>query len=815
MISFKQIVRGYADSGALNKLVGFHEAVSDQVFMTKGGDLFVVVRLKGLDYEGLDAPLLDRASRNFENAQKSLGSHFRIYQYLLKRQMASFPFQTYPEMPVVDEAVSNRAEYLRAKEGALHSVEIYWVIQYERAREAAGTGRRLGELFSDPRAFIRHWFSAQERSAALVRNITHDQEILLNRTQTLLAQLGEALSPTLLEKQAAFAFLRSLLNYDSPGQTAVGCDDASLKYDTHLDYQACCSVLECHRDHLILGDAHVQVLTIKEPPSKTFAHMLPALQEIPSQYVITSEWKSVDNTRARHVLQMKRHHFHNIKVSVLPYLANSGSTGQAALVDDSATALVNELGHVLEEIEVSGTQFGEFSFTIVLYDHDPARLRRSVAACFKVFGACDAQLIEERYNLLNAFLAVLPGNALFNLRRMWMLSTNYADLSFLFGLGSGDVESPDLGGEYLAVFETNHGTPYYFNLHHDGVAHAFISGAPGSGKSFLVNFLLTHLQKYRPYTFIFDLGGSYKSLTHLMGGSYLKISGESSGIAINPFCLPPTGENLQFLLSFVRVLIESGGYTMTSEDERDLFDQIKNLYVIDAAQRRLSTLANVLKRSLRVALQNWVQGGPYGALFDHADDTLTFARFQTFDFEGFEKKPKILEPLLFYILHRANASIYSADLNTTFKAFVMDEAWRFLRHPTIRAYIVEALKTWRKRNAGLILATQSADDLLQSETLAVVVENCPTKLFLANPGLNRETYRSLFHLSETEADLVAALRPKGQVLLKRPDMARVLNLNLDRKGYWLYTNNPHDNERRRRAFEEHGFEEGLEILSRS
>ena len=84
--------------------------------------------------------------------------------------------------------------------------------------------------------------------------------------------------------------------------------------------------------------------------------------------------------------------------------------------------------------------------------------------------------------------------------------------------------------------------------------------------------------------------------------------------------------------------------------------------------------------------------------------------WRTFDFEGMDKVPQVLEPLLFYVLHRANASIYDPAQTTTFKAFVMDEAWRFLRHPTIQRYILEALKTWRKKNAAMILATQSSDD---------------------------------------------------------------------------------------------------------
>jgi type IV secretion system protein VirB4 len=179
-----------------------------------------------------------------------------------------------------------------------------------------------------------------------------------------------------------------------------------------------------------------------------------------------------------------------------------------------------------------------------------------------------------------------------------------------------------------------------------------------------------------------------------------------------------------------------------------------------------------------------------------------------------DKYPQVLEPLLFYILHRANASVHALDLATIFKVFVMDEAWRFFRNPTIKQYVVEALKTWRKKNAAMILATQSGDDLYRSELLPVIVESCATKIFLANPGMDRAEYRERFHLNETEAELIARLIPKQQFLIKRPDLAKVVNLHVDSTGYWLYTNSPYDNARRREAFERHGFERGLEILAK-
>ena len=125
-------------------------------------------------------------------------------------------------------------------------------------------------------------------------------------------------------------------------------------------------------------------------------------------------------------------------------------------------------------------------------------------------------------------------------------------------------------------------------------------GGTGSGKSFLVNFLLTHGQKYEPLTYIFDLGGGYENVTRLFGGAYLPVGIEKRGFTINPFSLPPTQVNLHFLFSFLKVLIESSAYQLTAQDERDLYEQIENLYVIDAEQRRLFTLSNLLGRNLRI-----------------------------------------------------------------------------------------------------------------------------------------------------------------------------------------------------------------------
>jgi type IV secretory pathway VirB4 component len=186
-----------------------------------------------------------------------------------------------------------------------------------------------------------------------------------------------------------------------------------------------------------------------------------------------------------------------------------------------------------------------------------------------------------------------------------------------------------------------------------------------------------------------------------------------------------------------------------------------------------------------------------------------------FDFEAMRAFPALLEPLLFYVLHRVTTRMHDPAEAATFKLCVMDEAWRFIQHPTLRAYVQEGLKTWRKRNAAMVLSTQSIDDFASADLLRTVVESCPTKLLLANPACDRRQYAELFQLNERELDLLTGLLPREQVLLKRPDLTKVLTLTVDPKSYWLYTNTPLDNQRLAELSQQYGFEAGLNHLAAS
>ena len=811
MLRLSRIFKNYSETGSLSERINLYGFIGPHVFLTKSGEVGVILEVRGVDYECLDAASIDGFTKRLESALKLFDENFRVYQYLFKHNNETIPYKLY-DNPIVDAAIKNRIAYLGSKADTLFSVSVYYVVLFQGFQTSQKLANTLAEFSKNPKkaiADLRAHFSGEKQVVVLGQHVSNAQAALLQKARSFILQVSDFLAVRMLDKQEAFRILKRTLNFH-PDKLEL----AKLKHDTFLDYYLPESSLECHRGHLRVDDYYVKVLTLKEPSAQSFPLIFKRLLEVEANYYVVTEWKKEDSGKMRRIIQAKRRHFHNTKRSFASQVSLNDAPTQDVLLDDSKESQVKELGEGIAEIELHGNYFGQFSLTVVIYDLDLAKVDRACADFYKVFSVHDAQLYEEKYNLLNAFLAAVPGNHAFNLRSLYLLNTNYADFSFLFTLHCGEPRNAHLRQEYLAVLETNHHTPYFLNLHYRDVAHTMILGRTGAGKSFVLGFLITNLQKYDPHTFIFDLGGSFESLTQLFGGSYVRVGLESENFKINPFSLPPTKENLDFLTLFLKVLIQGQrGTEIDPATERDLFHQVENLYAVDPALRTLGVLANTLGHDIAGRLSKWTRGGQFGFLFDNAEDTISFSRFQCFDFQRMSQYPELLEPLLFYILHRANAVIADRQITPVFKAFFIDEAWVFLKNPAIQRYVVEALKTWRKHNAAMVLSTQSLDELKRSDILDVIVESCATKIFLANPDMDRDLYRRQFHLNDTEVELISGLIPKQQFLIKTPELAKVANLNVDAKSYWLYTNDPYDNKKRKEAFETYGFEKGLEVLA--
>ena len=811
MLRLDKVIKPWKESAALNDHINLYGFWNETAFLTKSGDVGMVLSVPGVDYESLDRSEQEYAVKRLEAALKAFGPGFHVYQYLFKSNRPDIPFAKYDD-PIVEAAIEQRRKFFEDKRDHLYQVEIFYCILLEGARSKTGVGTALGQLFRDPAGAIgelKAQFTSNSMKTLLWSQIERDVRRLDQCVQAFVRQLADFMQIEVLDRQGQFTFFRRLLNYDD---WRIAGKPQSTQF---LDYQVVNSNIEAERDHLRVGDHIVRVLTMKEAITETRPLVLDTLLKIPANFRVITEWTPLAADKSRKEVNKRRRHFNMSKTGFVSQMGNdtTKTSPRDVLVDESKQADIENLGDCLRVLG-DGQSLGNFSLTIVLYGRSKAELEQLGAEFVGIFTNADGNLFSETYNQLNAYFATVPGNYALNLRKLYLLNTNYADLSFLFTILPGEKTNIHLGKEYLAVLETDNSTPYFLNLHNGEVARTLILGMTGSGKSYLCSFLLQNAQKYAPLTFIFDIGGSFESLTTIFGGSYLNAGHEAQDFTINPFSLPQTKENLQFLFCFFRVLIEGNAqrYRLDFKDERRLWDAIERIYMLEPNQRTVSNFTNIVGE-LKEHLHRWKRGGQYGFLFDNAEDTLSFSRFQTFNFHGWNDAPEVLEPLLFYVLHRASNEIADPAKLATFKIFLLDEAWLFIKNETIRNYVVQAQKTWRKHNAAMILATQSIKELEESGMLAIVAESCPTKIFLANPEMNREVYREAFHLNDTELDLIGALVPPGQMLIRKAQTSKKVQLNVDSVSHWMATNNARDNLKKRDYFARFGIADGLRHLA--
>jgi len=163
--------------------------------------------------------------------------------------------------------------------------------------------------------------------------------------------------------------------------------------------------------------------------------------------------------------------------------------------------------------------------------------------------------------------------------------------------------------------------------------------------------------------------------------------------------------------------------------------------------------------------------------FDNAEDTVSFSKFQCFDFQGMDSIRAFLSLCSSISCIAPINVITNQEITHFFKAFFIDEAWTFFRNKRIKGYIVEALKTWRKQNAAMILSTQSLDELRKSDIVDVIIETCATKIFLGtNPDMDRELLTATSSISmRRKSAFIASLVPKAAVPHQEPEIAKVAN----------------------------------------
>jgi type IV secretion system protein VirB4 len=169
--------------------------------------------------------------------------------------------------------------------------------------------------------------------------------------------------------------------------------------------------------------------------------------------------------------------------------------------------------------------------------------------------------------------------------------------------------------------------------------------------------------------------------------------------------------------------------------------------------------------------------GPLGPLLDADTDSLGDGRMLAFETENLlQLDDKAVIPVLLYLFRRIEQRL---DGSPTL--ILLDEAWSYLQHELFRDRLKDWLKTMRRKNAVVVMATQQISDIANSQIADVVLENCPTKILLPNaesknPG-SREFYTRV-GLNERELEILQVSIPKQHYYVVSTLGRRLVNLGV-------------------------------------
>jgi type IV secretory pathway VirB10-like protein len=102
MLRLKRIFKNYQETGSLNEQVNLYGFVGPEVFLTKTGELGLILEVRGVDYECLDGAAIDALTKRLESALKLFGDDYRvIIMWLTGGKKPQTPTKAIPAVPQV------------------------------------------------------------------------------------------------------------------------------------------------------------------------------------------------------------------------------------------------------------------------------------------------------------------------------------------------------------------------------------------------------------------------------------------------------------------------------------------------------------------------------------------------------------------------------------------------------------------------------------------------------------------------------------------------------------------------------------------
>tara|TARA_R110000824_G_scaffold35772_1_gene111763 strand:- start:616 stop:3009 length:2394 start_codon:yes stop_codon:yes gene_type:complete len=501
------------------------------------------------------------------------------------------------------------------------------------------------------------------------------------------------------------------------------------------------------------------IFGIREYPAQTTPRQFEALLSVDFGFVLTQSFTFLGRAAATEKFRLR-----------MTQMENSG---------DRAVSQADALIDASDDLMSNRFVLGDHHFTLAVYGTNMRALRDHMSVARAALADTGMVAAREGAALEAAYWSQLVGNFAWRARPAPITSLNFAAFSPFHTFPAGQANG-NHWDEAIALLKTSARSPYFFNFHKGDLGHTLIIGPSGGGKTVLLNFLMAQAEKTGARQIFIDKDRGAQIFVQASGGTYLALH---NGIAtgFSPLkALTDCATDKSFLSIFIRQLVRADGKPISVQEERRIEDGINAVMKLPIGDRSLSALRSMLgmkdASGVGARLEKWTSEGSLGWVFDNAHDSMTLdARFVGFDMTDFLDNADIRTPIMLYLFHRIDQLLTGERM-----IICIDEFWKALGDEAFRRFAQDGLKTYRKRNALMVFATQSPADALKSDISHSILEQVATKVMLPNPFGARGDYVDGFALSEAEFKLVREdLSPEShKFLVKQGHDSVVVELDL-------------------------------------
>ncbi len=727
--------------------------IAPGIVLNKDGSFQRTARYRGPDLDSATQSELIAISARINDALKRFGSGWALFFEADRHQITGYPHSDFPDPAswLVDEERRGGFEAEQVHFDTSFFLTLCYLPPEDRTSRAEGL---LLETPDHKRSFDVH-----DHLESFVTQT--------DRAFDLFASALPELEP--LDDAATLSYLHSTI---STKRHNIAVPEIPMYLDAMLTDCPLTGGLEP-----MLGDAHLRVITILSFPGSTTPGILDALNNLGMSYRWCSRFIAMDKPEATKELGKYRRQWFAKRKSVMAILKEVMTNEQSALVDTDADNKAFDADEALQELGNDHVAFGYFTATIVVQDEDAALVAEKIRSVERAVSSAGFAAIHENVNAMDAWLGTLPGHLYANVRQPLISTLNLAHMTPLSSVWAGQDHNAHLDGPPLLMAETGGATPFRLNLHQGDVGHTLVVGPTGAGKSVLLSLLALQFRRYPDsQIYIFDKGGSARTATLGMGGTWFDLGGDGK-LAFQPLARIEDTHQRSWAQEWICGLIAHEQGSVTPDTKDSVWSALCNLAQAPVQERTLTGLVALLQdNTLRQALTPYTLNGPHGRLLDADDDKLNLGSVQCFEMEELMHTKSAVLPTLTYLFHRLEEQFDGKP-----SLLILDEAWVFLDDPEFAGRIREWLKTLRKRNVSVIFATQSLSDIANSSIAPAIIESCLSRIFLPNERALEPQQRKIydaFGLNARQAEIISRAVPKREYYYQSRQGNRLFDLNL-------------------------------------